>query len=121
MAFLPGDKDITRESNLCQEMGPKKFHQMVEKENKFYDQHKAGRKDPKTGQMYYNIDYKDPRKQTIKQKTIDGFMCDVCESGISLSRTTFMIQCSHCQTLYKITRDKLTDEFEVDLIKNGRE
>lgn len=102
---------------LRQELGDKKYNQLVEKENKFYDNYKAGKRDPKTGQFYYNIDFKDPRKKTIPQKTIDGFYCSTCNIGLPLSRTTYMIQCTRCKTLYKVDRDKLSDEFIVTLVK----
>jgi hypothetical protein len=118
--FIPDNDPKKKESAKRQEMGPKKFDAMVEKQNKFYDEHLAGRKNPKTGDLYHKIDFKDPRKQTIKQKFIDGFQCE-CGNSLSLSRTTFMTQCSNCKSLYKILRDKMTDEFEVELVKSGKD
>jgi hypothetical protein len=51
-----------KEPPLMQQLGRKKYKEQVEKCNKFYDDHMAGKRNPKTGDYYYPISYSDPSK-----------------------------------------------------------
>jgi hypothetical protein len=37
-------------SSLKEELGPRKYRQQLEASNRFYDQHMAGKTNPKTGE-----------------------------------------------------------------------
>ncbi len=97
-----------KESPLCQEIGPKKYKERIEKSNKFYDEFKAGKKDPKTGQFYYHIHGKNPLLKT-KLGVNDGCVeCGKCKYPLGITTSTSCIICSQCNTLHSIVRDKLT-------------
>lgn len=109
-----------KESPKIQEMGLKKYKQMIEKENKFYDQYKAGRKDPKTGQYYYNISTKNPLAKTKLGRDAGCIECLNCGYTLSISTATVIIICSQCKSYHIISRDKHTNDIEVSLRETTR-
>lgn len=101
------------ESKMCQEMGPKKFYEKVEKANKFYDDHKAGKRDPKTGHYYNHINWTDPRKKTKLGSSLCTIECLKCGSHLPINTTTVIIICSQCKHMHKVSYSRLTEELSV--------
>lgn len=102
-----------KESPKLQELGPKKYYQKLEKMNKFYDQHMAGKRDPKTGIFYNKIDYSNPDKsKNLGGRPLVSFEClSGCGSVISINTTTVCIICDRCKTLHSIHFDRLNSEY----------
>lgn len=99
-----------RESPLCQELGPKKFTEKVEKANKFYDNYKAGKRDPKTGEFYYHIHGKNPLLKTKLGRNDGCISCGGCEIGLGVTTSTAIVICTRCGTYHEIKRDRVTRE-----------
>jgi len=104
-----------KESPKMQEMGPKKYKAMQEKSFKFYDEHKVGKRDPKTGEVFRSINFSNPNKP--KQKSLTSFECFGCGEGLSITRSTIRTSCGRCQTSHKVEVDKLTDEVTINGVK----
>lgn len=103
-----------RESPLKQQIGPKKYQQIVEKNAKFYDNYKAGKTDPKTGEFYHHISGNDPNKiKKLGGNSYGSIQCISCDNYFSITRATACIICNHCKKLNKITIDKETGEIFV--------
>jgi hypothetical protein len=106
-----------KEPPKMQEMGPKKYGEMVRKQNKFYDDHMAGKRDRKTGEYYYHIDTKDPTKPVVvynrncTSTTIGYVNCTKCNEEISVGSNSTGKCCLYCGELNLFSaelKEKLT-------------
>lgn len=107
---------IKKESPKQQELGPKRYKEMVERENKFYDNYKAGKRDPKTGQYYNPISFSDPRLSKVK--TGGSIACvpcvtEGCENWLDVKRTTRAIICRSCKKMNSWTKEEV-EQLEKD-------
>ena len=101
-----------------QELGPKKYKQMIEKQNKFYDEHKAGKRDRKTGEYFHHIHATDPRKT----KSLGGSFCgyiecktEDCDEVFTVKTTSGGIICNKCKkfiSFSKEEKDQAREEYE---------
>lgn len=108
---------MSKEPKLLQELGPKKYRQKMESTNKFYDNHMAGKRNPKTGELYHHISFTDPNKRTNTGKAVGEVECAGCGYVFSVKRSSVMIICSHCKQLNKI---KFTEDGEAEAsLKDG--
>jgi len=98
------------------EKGTKKYKDAVQKSNDFYDKHKAGKRDPKTGIVNNKIDFEKPSTRIAPGSPIGGFLCfsENCDHSFSVNRTTAGICCPHCKVYYSVKVNKLTDEIVVN-------
>lgn len=99
---------MVKEPPKMQDMGPKKYKQMIEKQNKFYDEHKAGKRDRKTGEYYYNISTTDPRKSKSLGGSFCGYMeckTEECDEVFTLKSTTSGIICSKCKKFISFSKE----------------
>lgn len=103
------------ESALKQELGPKKYYQKIEKANKEYDLYKAGKRDPKTGVFYHDINFSKPGAKKLGA-SLGSIECD-CGNALSISVTTVMVQCSLCKSCYSIKFNR--DDNTLEVKKNG--
>lgn len=93
-----------KEPPLMQELGRKKYFEKVEKANKHYDNYKAGKRDPKTGEYYNPISFTNPTKQKFSGVlAIGSIVCEKCLAEYPINRRTFCIICSNCKNLIKVT------------------
>lgn len=87
---------------LRDEVSPKKYKQLVEKENKRYDKYMAGKRDPKTGVYYNHIHYSDPRLPKYKfsknslSETIGYIKCSECGEDLSVGENSMGKCCLYC-------------------------
>lgn len=104
-----------KESPRFQELGPKKYYSELEKQNKFYDKYKAGKKDPKTGEFYHKIDFENPGKSKLgHSKFIADFKCLNCDTYLTVRRNTAGIICPSCKKFHSVTVNRITEEVLVD-------
>jgi hypothetical protein len=104
---------MVKESKGIQELGPKKYYEKIKKENDFYDKYKAGKRDPKTGEYYHKIDFKDPRKKNYLGKTAGAVACVYCDNWFEVSTSTTAVICSNCRKLNFIKYNRDEDSIEV--------
>jgi hypothetical protein len=105
---------MAKESPKMQELGPKKYYEKLEKINKHYDDHMAGKRDPKTGELYHPISYTDPSKPkyAFSAKGASIYVpckTDGCDNVMGLKRTTRTIICSKCKKLISWERDEIEE------------
>lgn len=101
-----------KESPLKQELGPRKYNQMLENNSKFYDRHKAGRRDPKTGTYYHEISFEKPRVSKFGQDL--GFLdCPYCDNYFQVRSSTAGIICSKCKKFIAVDYNKETKEISI--------
>jgi len=108
-----------------QDMGPKKYREMVQKENSFYDKHKAGKKDPKTGQYYHHISTTDPRLAKSTSGTLCGYLeckTENCNEYYRVSSNSAGYICNKCGKYISITKeDKVKVEKERSAEKSQKQ
>lgn len=93
-----------RESRRLQELGPKKYYSEVERHNKFYDNHMAGKTNPKTGDYYHAINFKDPnKKKGLGSRYFTTVPCEQCGTPLSLTTKTAAIICASCNKFHSVT------------------
>lgn len=98
-----------------QEMGPRRYRDMIERTNREYDTYKKGKRNPKTGEYYYDISFNKPRKYNFGQSL--GFIdCPFCDNYFEVRTSTRGIICSKCNKFISLDYDKNTKEL---IITNG--
>lgn len=105
-----------KESQKFQEMGPKKYKAELERQNKLYDKYKAGTRDPKTGDYYYHIGVKPPRKGKTG-RDLGSIECPICSNCLSIQTSTVAIICSNCSTYISFNYDKEKEEISIREVK----
>lgn len=99
-----------KESPLCQEIGPKKFRERVEKADKEYDK-KVGK--TINGIFHHGVSYSDPNKKTQLGRYCGEVECmSGCGKSLSITTSTCVIICSFCKTYHSI--QKTEDGFEIE-------
>ena len=92
---------MVKESPALQELGPKKYRERMEKANKEYDKYKAGKRDPKTGDYYHHVDFKDPRipknyGNSALTEVLGYTPCGHCGNEISVGALSNGKCCLYC-------------------------
>lgn len=104
---------MIKESINAQELGPKKYRDKIEKSNKFYDKYKAGKRDPKTGEFYHNIDFKNPCLKRNLGATAGTVKCFNCDNFFDITTNTKVVICSRCKKLNYVVFNRDDDTIEV--------
>ena len=108
-----------KDTPLRAEMGDKKYNSMIERQNKFYDKYKAGKRDPKTGEYYYHISGTDPSnpKRVFSSKCLSEELgrvkCTGCETMLSVTSSSRVKVCLFCGA-----DNYFSNEFK-DALRNG--
>lgn len=80
---------MARNSALEQEMGPKKYREMIHKSSKEADNK--------------NLPFTFLPKSKIKCSSRKGFVCYNCGHTMTGTKHTYMIICSNCKTVNKVS------------------
>ena len=105
---------MAKEPPLMQKLGRKKYMQQIEKCNKFYDDHMAGKRNRKTGEYYNEVHYTDPSKPKYNiggGASIGYVPCktEECDEYLSLKRTTRAKICSKCGKMNDWSREEVEE------------
>lgn len=107
---------MAKESKLLQELGPKKYYKKVEDANKFYDKYKAGKRDPKTGEVFRDISYSNPNKQTNLGRPLGCIECLSCNEPLNVKTSTVSIICGRCRCMHRIEHNREDNTFTVEAV-----
>jgi hypothetical protein len=107
-----------KESPLMQDLGPKKYQTMLEKNSSFYDKYKAGKRDPKTGEFYHHIGLDKPKGRTKTGKDMGDIECPKCGRLLNIRSSTIAISCSQCRTNIVLEYDKELEEMRIKEIRS---
>lgn len=106
-----------KESPTQRELGPKKYRELVEKQNSNYDKYKSGKIDPVTGIRNKEIFFNNPnQKKSIGSKYVGSFECE-CSYVFGITNNTVLVSCPMCKNMYTIKYNRDTKEFTVDVTK----
>lgn len=109
-----------KESPAMQEMGPKRYRKMVEDNSRAYDKYKAGKRDPKTGEIFRNISTTDPNKKTSFGQSAGYAECSSCEEPFAVKTSTVVVICGKCGKAHTINHNRDTKEFTVEPIETTK-
>ena len=103
-----------KEPPMMQQLGPKKYYEKVDKAAKFYDQHKAGKRDPKTGEFYHNISFTAPKAPTKVGQTLGEIECNGCKRPLTIRTSTICVSCSNCACFHRIKYNRDSGEIAIE-------